>query len=341
VSSDRVDIYDSTVGPPNDPLAWSQKTLSQARGNIGAATAGSQGVFAGGFTGTTATATVDIYDDISGTWFLGPSLSTPRENYGSTIGVGSKAYIAGGRVNPGVVTDILEIYDADTGAWTLESLSIARYRMGVVAISNTILFAGGAETSVSGPLTFNVVDVFNHGTQTWQPQQNLSQARYALGASGFGDKLLFAGGETGSGKTIVVDIYEPVGVNYCTPTANSTGNASAMLASGSNSLQANNLVLSADSLPVGQFGIFYHGDAQAQLPLGDGIRCVGGSIIRILPPALVGPNGNLVVALDYATAGGQGIASGVTRHFQAWYRDPTGGSAGFNFSDGISITFTP
>jgi hypothetical protein len=30
-----------------------------------------------------------------------------------------------------------------------------------------------------------------------------------------------------------------------------------------------------------------------------------------------------------------------TRYFQIWYRDPTGGSSGFNLSNGLEITFCP
>ncbi|MFT7676035.1 MAG: hypothetical protein ACI8QC_000001 [Planctomycetota bacterium] len=329
-------MYDSSMGLPSNPAAWSEQNLSVARGQMGAATAGDHAVFAGGFTGTAASDAVDIYDDVSGTWLVGPPLAQPRVVHSGGVGVGSKAYFAGGFVGQNVASDMIEIYDAQTGVWSMETLSTPRALMGVAAVGNTVLFAGG--TSSIGPHA--TVDVFNHGTQTWGPTQLLSEGRFAMGATGLGGKALFAGGATDGGPSTLVDIYEPVGVNFCTPIANSTGLASAITVSGSDSVQTNNLVLSANSLPAGQFGLFYHGDAQAQVPLGNGIRCVGGSVIRILPPAQADASGNLVVALDNSTAGGQGITMGVTRHFQAWYRDPAGGPAGFNFSDGISVTFT-
>ena len=51
------------------------------------------------------------------------------------------------------------------------------------------------------------------------------------------------------------------------------------------------------------------------------------------------------LALDLGSppfsAGGGQIAPFETWHFQFWFRDPTGGPAGFNFSDGLAVTFCP
>ena len=35
------------------------------------------------------------------------------------------------------------------------------------------------------------------------------------------------------------------------------------------------------------------------------------------------------------------VAAGATLNFQAWFRDPAAGMTGFNFSDGLSVTFAP
>ena len=35
------------------------------------------------------------------------------------------------------------------------------------------------------------------------------------------------------------------------------------------------------------------------------------------------------------------IDAGETWNFQFWYRDPSAGGAGFNFTDALSITFCP
>lgn len=65
---------------------------------------------------------------------------------------------------------------------------------------------------------------------------------------------------------------------------------------------------------------------------------------RVLRSSVVSPaNGAGVVSkvLDMTGPGGTGIVSGVTRNFQCWYRDPSGGPSDFNLSDGLSVTFTP
>ena len=78
------------------------------------------------------------------------------------------------------------------------------------------------------------------------------------------------------------------------------------------------------------------GPNQISAPFGDGVRCVGGSVTRIWPPGLA--SGNVANrTVDLATFG----AMPGTVNIQCWFRDPTGGSSGFNLSDGISAVLTP
>ena len=43
--------------------------------------------------------------------------------------------------------------------------------------------------------------------------------------------------------------------------------------------------------------------------------------------------------LSISIAGGVNL--GDRKYYQFWYRDPAGGGAGFNLSDGLSATFCP
>jgi hypothetical protein len=84
------------------------------------------------------------------------------------------------------------------------------------------------------------------------------------------------------------------------------------------------------------------GDSQAQTPFGDGTLCVGGSVLRYLPPSVISPDGAAAHALDYAKFPADQIAPGSNWNFQFWYRDPAGPlGSGFNLSDALAVTFCP
>ena len=136
-------------------------------------------------------------------------------------------------------------------------------------------------------------------------------------------------GTTGSGG---------IGTNYCIASANSVSAAGSHLtAAGSTSLAAANLTLSSDNAPS-QPSIFYFGPNQLQLAFGNGFRCVGGTVVRM--PIVVGAGGAFTYAIDFGAFGGA-LGTLGTVNFQNWYRDPAGGGAFFNLSDGLEITFTP
>jgi len=129
-----------------------------------------------------------------------------------------------------------------------------------------------------------------------------------------------------------------LGTNFCMSSANSTGSAAVISASGSESVAANDLVIDVSSVP-NEPGIVYYGPNELLgLPFGNGTRCVGGSVHR-LPPMFAAGN-TLTYAIDNTNlpSGGDFVAGG-TWKFQGWFRDPAAGGAGFDLSDGLSITF--
>jgi predicted carbohydrate-binding protein with CBM5 and CBM33 domain len=145
-----------------------------------------------------------------------------------------------------------------------------------------------------------------------------------------------------STSDILIEPAPPVGTPFCAAGANSVNPAGAqMLASGSVSVAANDLVLTAGPIAVPQPGLFIHGSTQTMQPFGEGFRCAAGNVTRVLPATVPDASGYLTVALDNTTNAGMGITAGATRHFQCWYRDPGGGPSGFNLTDGLSVTFVP
>jgi hypothetical protein len=127
---------------------------------------------------------------------------------------------------------------------------------------------------------------------------------------------------------------------YCSTSPNSVGSGASIGSSGSVSVAADDLVLDVSGAPPAKSGLFFFGSAAAQVPFGDGTRCVATPLKR-LPILQTDANGDASYALDLANPAlsSNVIEAGQTWRFQFWYRDPTFGSAGVNLSDALSVTF--
>jgi len=135
-----------------------------------------------------------------------------------------------------------------------------------------------------------------------------------------------------------------ISANYCPLTPNSAGAGAAISFSGSASVAANDLGFLSGPMAAGEPGIFYYGPDQVQVPFGNGNRCVGGgpgTIVRMFPFAIADASGFMNYTLDNTGSAHGQIVPGATLNFQAWFRDPLGGGAGFNLSNGLSLTFAP
>jgi len=164
---------------------------------------------------------------------------------------------------------------------------------------------------------------------------------YAFSPSG--EFIIFEGVlENGDEGAFLVQLETLDAHAYCTPVVNSTGSPALITAQGSSSLIENNLVLLAQPMGGGQPGVFYYGPNEIQTPFGNGFRCVGGAVVRLWPPVVASGTGVLLRAVDFLNLpSGAAINAGETWKFQAWFRDPLGGGAGFSLSDGLSVTFSP
>lgn len=147
--------------------------------------------------------------------------------------------------------------------------------------------------------------------------------------------------QTGDPSTVELNfqVETDLGTNYCTSNINSTGSAATIGAFGSPESADNFFFLTAENVPVGTPGLFFFGPNQVQLPFGDGLRCVGGSIQRIQPAQFGDANGEVVRNVDMTAFSGGLFNAGATVNLQYWYRDPSGGPAGFNLSDGLTISW--
>ena len=122
---------------------------------------------------------------------------------------------------------------------------------------------------------------------------------------------------------------------YCIAATNSSGAGASLGWAGTPSIVAGSFALLVQSAASSMPGAFYYGSGPLQLPFGDGFRCVGGTSWR-LSVQTTDAAGAATRALDLSSA--PGIAVGVTRYFQFWFRDPAGpGGSGFNLSDGLEV----
>ena len=192
----------------------------------------------------------------------------------------------------------------------------------------------------------------------------------ALGFSASDDEFITYTNTTGASQNLIleVDMFDaggcnnydlnvtgggvsvgPIGANYCSANANSTGGLSAMSAFGLTSVAANDVTLSASDLPPNQFGIFIVSATQGFVPnaggTSNGNLCLGGAIGRYVGPGEIlssGAAGEFSLAIDLGLipqgGGTTATMAGDTWNFQAWHRDAVG--LGSNFTDGIEIVFT-
>jgi hypothetical protein len=124
--------------------------------------------------------------------------------------------------------------------------------------------------------------------------------------------------------------------------ANSVGGGAFLDASGSASVAADDLVLVASGLPATTPALFYQGTQEvnggAGAVFGDGLRCVGGTIVRLGIRTASGG----VATIGPGLAAQGGWSAGLSFDFQCWYRNVSGPcGSGFNLSNGRAITFAP
>jgi hypothetical protein len=130
---------------------------------------------------------------------------------------------------------------------------------------------------------------------------------------------------------------------------NSTGQGGGLRAAGNASVDADTLTLAAYWVPTSTSGVFIQGTGQAGggagVVFGDGLMCVGGTIMRLAGVSAVNgvayyPHpGDAPLSVRGAIPPG-----GATRHYQFWYRNQAAAfcpTARFNLTNGVTVVWTP
>ena len=127
---------------------------------------------------------------------------------------------------------------------------------------------------------------------------------------------------------------------------NGLGVGAALTSSGSDSIAADDLVLTSSGVP-NQPGLFFQGDNSigggAGVTFGDGIRCCGQNVIRLQvvdPPGPAEPTSasTTISIANHAPPGT--VSPGATKCYQHWYRNPGSSPCGSNFNLSSSVTVT-
>lgn len=119
---------------------------------------------------------------------------------------------------------------------------------------------------------------------------------------------------------------------------NSTNLGARLTSQGSASVSSDDLTLTIRNIAPNKSGIVFAGPNQLAVPFGDGLRCVGGQVVRF-PVRQSDANG---IFVESNIASQLGASSGQTWNLQGWYRDPAGPClTGFNLTSGLSASFLP
>jgi hypothetical protein len=226
---DTVNVYDSSLGAPSDPAAWSLATLSLARANLAATSVGGKVLFAGGNHqgfNLPASDVVDVYDPVLGppsdpaAWSV-EHLSEPRWADTATSVAGYALFAGGyphvyGDFPCAAPSDTVDVYEAATGLWSQGTLAVPRVVMRATSVGPYAFFAGG-QVCTFGPAS-DAVEVYDATVgppadpAAWSVA-SLSQARTLGAAVSAGGRAYFAGGvaevTTGVFENVdTVDVYD-------------------------------------------------------------------------------------------------------------------------------------
>jgi hypothetical protein len=124
---------------------------------------------------------------------------------------------------------------------------------------------------------------------------------------------------------------------------NSTGQGGKLSGTGQTKVSSDGLVLHASNMIQGVC-VFLQGDAVAEAPFGDGLRCASGQLLRLATKSMASGASSYPQAGDPTiSVKGHVPATGGVRYYQVFYRNPNGSPCGtfFNITSGVSVIWQP
>jgi N-acetylneuraminic acid mutarotase len=165
-------------------------------------------VVAGGFPLMSST---EEFNPQAQTWSLANPMKVPRYGH-RLIRYGTQVFAIGGR-NDSAALSSVEVLDASSMAWTLESDTLSSPRFDFTATSLTdgrVLVVGGADLSGASETFLNTTELFDPQARKWKKVGNLAVARARHAAALLPDgKVIVAGGQNMTGPLDSIEVFDP------------------------------------------------------------------------------------------------------------------------------------
>jgi hypothetical protein len=223
------------------------------------------------------------------------------------------------------------------------SATIGYKNWGTVAAANDVQYGlGGGTDTLADPVFGGTNMQPKVGGYTANNDPTLPHALRISGMGSGGGFTSFCAGD-GSGTACPCGNDAPAGSGVgC---LNSLGNGAALAASGNASISADTLSLDGSGMPNSS-ALYFQGTmrvaAGAGAAFGDGLRCAGGTVIRLGTKTNVNgsssyPSGSTPISVKGADAAGN------VRQYQCWYRNAAAfcTPSTFNLTNGVEVTWAP
>ena len=161
-----------------------------------------QVLVAGGYDGSSALASAELYDPVNGTWAATGSLITARYAHTATLLANGTVLVTSGFDGTSQLASA-ELYDPASGTWAATgSLASAHiHRTATLLLSGEVLVAG---------LNAPSAELYNPATGVWTGTGSLITARQGHRATLLpGGKVLVAGGNDGISALASAELYDP------------------------------------------------------------------------------------------------------------------------------------
>lgn len=168
--------------------------LSTARNSIGATFVGDYALFVGGYISGSPSVAVDVYNSSLTKINISNLINADARSNSDAINFNNYALIIGGEdgVNGNPFIDML-VYDTSLTLRRYNILDVLRSRIGVAAVGNYVIFAGGINRAYYDS-QYNLVEGVDTSF-THINLSNLDRAKYSLKGGSVGNYALFAGGQ--------------------------------------------------------------------------------------------------------------------------------------------------